>query len=68
MIVSPKLVIIVDPSHFSVILCYCRWTWIGVGSTIFVLARNTIHLRRIRICGDDGDGLIVLPQGDGEVL
>ena len=68
MVVSPKLVIVVDPSHFSVILCYCRWTWIGVRSTIFVLARNTIHLCEIRISGDDSDGFIVLPQGDGQIF
>ena len=39
-----------------------------MGSTILVLARNAIHLRRIRISGDDSDRLIILPQGDGEVL
>ena len=68
MVVSPELVIVVDPSHFSVVLGYCRWTWIGVGTTIFVLVRNTIHLRGIRVSGDDGDGLIVLPQGDGQIF
>ena len=39
-----------------------------MGTAIFVLPRNTIHLCRIRISGNDGDGLIVLPQRDGQVL
>ena len=67
MVISPKLVIVVDPSHLFVVLCYCRWTGIGVGAAISVLPRNTVHLRRIGISGDDGDRLIVLPQGDGQV-
>ena len=42
MIVTPKLVVIINPSHF-LILSYCQWTRIDVGAIIFVLARNTIH-------------------------
>ena len=68
MIVSPKLVIVIDLSHLSVIFCYCRWIWVGVGTAIFVFTRNTVHLCWIRIGGNDGDRLIVLPQGDGQVL
>ena len=68
MVVSPKLVVVIDPSHLSIVFCYCRWTRIGVRTTIFVLSRNTIHLGGIRIGGDNGDGLIVLPQEDGQIL
>ena len=64
----PQLVVVVDPSQLSIIFCYCRWTRIGVETTVFVLSRNTIHLRGIRIGGNYSDGLVVLPQGDGQIL
>ena len=39
-----------------------------MGTIVLVLSQNTIHLGRIGIGCDDSDGLIVLPQGDSQVL
>ena len=68
MVVPPELIVDVNSSHLFVIICYCRGAQIAVCTAIFVLPRNILRQRWVRVGGNDGDWLVILPQRDGEVL